>query len=530
MRMSLPIATRLTLLPTVVLALLVAGLPHTVLAQSGPLAAADTTLEGAAPAPPARTPATAESFRETVRNAQQFQDTRREGLADRWRLLDPNGLPVAGAGGLNPYAQNRLKGDFPMFGQNTFGVLTILENPTSNFSNQENSETALNNTLLGAFEIFNGLTVFRPKSFALKGALRHVSNDAGAERVSDVGLVDGFAELKLADLGQDFYDFASVRAGIQAFKSDFEGLVFNDFNLGAQLFGELKSNRYRFALAFFSPRAKNLAGLDLDLLDQSLNQQVGIGTLIIEDFLRPGFNGALSVHFNTDTSIEGRDLSVLYVGFASAGNIGRFAFKPAFYLVTGTEDLNPVAGQDVSISAFLAGAEFEYPTNWLTYRAGAFMASGDSDPTDDTAGGFDSINDGINLFGGANSFVIGGGAAFGTRPNSFIPSLRAIPNRSNFINPGMLVANAGLDAVVTPKMLLQLDFNFFQFNQDVFLGGASTALGQELAAALKYRLFLNENLVLQAGGSFFMPGEAGKLILGSESNVMSGNVKLVALF
>ncbi len=538
MRKLVPLTAHVFFAHVLLTALFVAGFFGTATAQSGPTAEADTTLAPDKAEQPIRTPATAESFRQTVLGTQQFQDSRREGLANRWRLLDPNGLPVPRASLLNPYAQNPLKGDFPIAGQNTFGVLTILENPTTAFNNQENSESVFNNTLLGAFELFNGLTVFRPKSWAVKGAIRHVSNSVGDVSVSDVGLADGFAELKLVEIGNDFYDFASVRAGIQAFKSDFNGLIFNSFDLGAQLFGTMKSNRIQFAVAGFSPRTKNLAGLDLDLLDQDLNQTIGIGTIVIEDFLRPGFNGAFSVHFNQNTAlddapantVEGADLSVIYLGFASAGNFGRFIFNPAFYLATGTDDFNPVAGQETTISAFLAGAAVAYPKNWITYRGAAFIASGDSDPNDDTAQGFDGIADAVNLFGGGNSFVISGAAGLGNRPNSLFPSGRVIGNRPNFVNPGIMLVNAGFDAVITPKMFIQLDYNFLQLNNTATIDpDLSSAIGHDISAALKYRLFLNENLVLQAGGGFFIPGDGAKA-LGILESVMTGNVKLVALF
>ncbi len=93
----------------------------------------------------------------------------RQALPDRWRYLDPNGLPVVGYSLLDPYHQNPLKGDFAVFGQNTFAVLTLLGTPAALFSSQEGVDPQFNNRLIGAFELFNGLTVFKPKDWSLKG-------------------------------------------------------------------------------------------------------------------------------------------------------------------------------------------------------------------------------------------------------------------------------------------------------------------------------------------------------------------------
>src|SRR6185436_7283302 len=133
------------------------------------------------------------------------------------------------------------------------------------------------------------------------------------------------------------------------------------------------------------------------------------------------------------------DVDVSYLGATTAGHCGRIEFDPAFYYAFGKEELNPIAGQETTVGAYFAGAQFAYPSNYLKYRAAVFVASGDTDPTDDKATGFDSINDNINLFGGANSFVIGN-AAFFTRANSFLPSRRT-QGVSNFVNPGVLLVN-----------------------------------------------------------------------------------------
>ena len=265
------------------------------------------------------------------------------------------------------------------------------------------------------------------------------------------------------------------------------------------------------------------------------NQTVVSGTLVAEDFARPGFNAILTAAANLDDSVEDAGLNVVYLGFTSDGHVGRLFVLPTAYLAFGTDDFNPVAGQETSVSAFMAGIELAYPKNWLTYRAAAFVASGDSDPDDDSATGFDSILDNVGLFGGATSFVVGG-ASFFTRPNSFLPAGRVaasgLGTRANFVNPGIQLLNAGLDAVVSPRIFAQLDYNYFRFFEPAAAGLADdeAALGQEINAALRFRAFLNENLVFQVGGSAFLPGTAGEALLGASDTILTGNVALLALF
>ncbi len=461
----------------------------------------------------------------------QVTTVARNSLPDRWRYLDPNGLPVVGYSLLDPYHQNPLKGDFAVFGQHTFVVVTILGVPAATFSSQDNVDPQFNNKLIGALELFNGLTVFKPKTFSLKGSFQGVYNRGNAD-LEELELLEGFGELKLFDVGSERYDFTSTRVGIQAFTSDFNGFVFKDINLGGQLFGEAASNRYRWALAAFSQRQKSPGGgLTFDAADQT----VLVGNLVVEDLFSPGFNGLFSVQANLDRSVAGNDLSVVYLGFASDGHLGRLEFNPALYAAFGKEDFNPAAGQEVSISAFLAGVELAYPQNWRTYRAAAFVASGDSDPDDDKAGGFDAILDNVGLFGGANSFVVGGGQ-FLTRPNSFLPAGRALVQgsgtRANFVNPGIQLLNLGLDAVLTPRLFLQLDANYFRFFDTAVLGqDVANALGYEVNGALRWRVFLNENFVLQLGGGAFFPQD-GALVDGlpNKDTILTGNVALVALY
>lgn len=441
----------------------------------------------------------------------------------RWRILDAYGVQVPRSSVIDPYNQNPLKGDFPVFGQNTFMVLTALYNPKTLFTNQQNVDTQFNNDLVTAIEVFHGSTVFKPKDWSLKASGKGIYN-RGNQDVEDFSFLELFGELKLFDVGSN-YDFTAVRAGSQFFKTDFNGFIFQDFNLGAQLFGELNANRNQWSIAYLDLRQKENGLLTFDAQEQ----QIFFANFFVQDFLRPGFNTVFSAHYNRDRSQVGQDLDAYYLGVAADGHFGRIEFNPAVYFAFGKEDF---FGFENDISAYMAGVEFAYPSDYRNYRAALFVTSGDDDPNDDKEKGFAAINENVNLFGGANSFIIGG-AAF-NKPNSFIPSNQG-DFGSAFINPGALLANVGMDLVLTPKLFTTCNFNYFQFmtKESVTLGDgsplSSTSIGFEFNTQLNYRLFLNENFIIQLGGNIFFPQDGGKQLLGDD-NIITGNLTLVTLF
>jgi hypothetical protein len=61
------------------------------------------------------------------------------------------------------------------------------------------------------------------------------------------------------------------------------------------------------------------------------------------------------------------------------------------YYAFGEDEFNSLAGRKTDISSFMAAAELSYDRDWIRVKASGFYASGDSDPTDRTATGFDSI-------------------------------------------------------------------------------------------------------------------------------------------
>jgi hypothetical protein len=189
-----------------------------------------------------------------------------------------------------------------------------------------------------------------------------------------VGLQEAFVEAKLRDLSPN-YDFISMRAGIQQFTSDFRGFLFSEEQPGVRLFGNLRSNRFAYNLAWFNFLEKNTnSGLNTF---QNRGQQVYVANIYIQDFLAKGYTTEFSFHYNRDDpsihyddngflvrpapagavvngNVNAHAIRAYYLGWASNGHIGRINLSHAFYQALGHDDFNPIAGRRVDINARMA--------------------------------------------------------------------------------------------------------------------------------------------------------------------------------
>ena len=245
-----------------------------------------------------------------------------------------------------------------------------------------------------------------------------------------VGLQEAFVEAKLRDLSPN-YDFVSVRAGIQQFTSDFRGFLFSEEQPGVRLFGNLRSNRLAYNLAWFYFLEKNTnSGLNTF---QNRGQQVYVANVYVQDFLAKGYTTEFSFHYNRDdASIHYDDNGFLVrpapVGAVVNGTCIRTASAPTIWAGPATDT------SDASTSATLStrrwatttstrspaaaststrrwrALELSVDKDWVRYRASFFYASGDSSNrsgasrTDGTARGFDSIVDDTHFAGSDFSF------------------------------------------------------------------------------------------------------------------------------
>ena len=163
-----------------------------------------------------------------------------------------------------------------------------------------------------SFDLFHGDTSFKPVDFQIKvtpafdlnfiqtqerGLVNVDVRDGNEPLDSHVGLQEAFVEKKMLDLSPN-YDFISVRAGIQQFTSDFRGFIFSDEQPGLRIFGNLRSNRISYNLAYFYMLEKN-TNSGLNTFDDR-HQQVGVANVYIQDFLTKGYTTEFSFHSNID--------------------------------------------------------------------------------------------------------------------------------------------------------------------------------------------------------------------------------------
>jgi len=329
---------------------------------------------------------------------------------DRFSTYDAFGNRDARFSRWNPYQQNPLKADFPVFGDRGFFELFAILNSNAkqrqDVGAADSNDFEKGNLLLG-FEIKRDEDTFQPSplKFRLLGNFQTDHNGAISDSNQDAALQEAVVQVKLFEIGHD-YDLSFFEGGLRPFKSDFNGIILNDNVTVAHVFGEMRRSLWKYNVGAAATMKKDpKSGLiTFDSEVDSTDQKIGFLTVVREDVV-PGWTAEMSLHYNTDT--RAADLNVGYAGVAFSGHVGRLVFQPAFYFASGTDDLNPLTGQKEDVSAYLGMLDFRFPRDFITYRAGLLYASGDGDLNDGKAEGFDSIVDTINLFGGPASFFVG---------------------------------------------------------------------------------------------------------------------------
>jgi len=486
----------------------------------------------------------------------------------------------------DPFNRNRFKGDEPIWpsvlGRQTFLNIsasseTFFEGrrvPTpSNVSAAQPGSSAffgrgeqafLDQTLRFTFDLFHGDASFRPVDWRIRVTPELSLNDLAVRELgivspdvrkgtnrfdTHVGLQEAFVEVKLRDLSSN-YDFISARAGIQQFNADFRGFLFVDEQPALRVFGNLHSDRIEYNAAYFQFLEKN-TNSGLNTTFDRRHQQVVLGNVYLQDFFFPGYTAEFVAAWNKDdASIHYDDngflvrpapvgnvvkqgpgggplahaIRVGYFGWLGSGHISRINLTHAFYQAVGEDTFNPIAGKRVTVNAQMAAAEFSCDRDWVRYRVSAFYTSGDANPRDSRARGFDSILDLPSFAGGIFSFwnregirLTGSGVAL-TSPGSLIPSLRASKEegQANFVNPGIFLANAGADSAITPKLQGFANVNFLHFLRTepleyiLFQSPIRHTIGMDYGLGVQYRPPLSENVVLTGGASALTPGQGFK--------------------
>jgi hypothetical protein len=187
--------------------------------------------------------------------------------------------------------------------------------------------------------------------------------------------------------------------------------------------------------------------------------------------------------------------------------------------VLGRDELNPLAGREVDVNAQFGALELSVDKDWLRLRGAMLYASGDDDPRDGTARGFDAILDVPAFAGGVFSFwnresirLTGTGVAL-MPPNSFLPNLRSSKDegQANYVNPGLLLFHAGADVELTPKLRGFANANFMRFEHTeplellLFQAPIDPWMGADYSLGFQYRPPLTENMTVTTGFSALTP-------------------------
>jgi hypothetical protein len=496
-------------------------------------------------------------------------------LPNRWSIAYPTDPRFATGRTIDPYNQSVLKGDKPIAGDAAFlvvsgdifvptefrrvpvgsGVSTANPQEEEFFGNGKNGFTSPRATL--SMELFHGQTAFKPKDWAVKATgifdVNYVVNgetnqvdvdvrEGKTRRRQDLALEEGFGELRLLTLSP-YYDFLSVRAGIQPFVSDFRGFIFSDNNLGVRLFGNIGNNKWQYNAAGFDLLEKD-TNSELNTFERR-EQKVYIGNVFKQDFLTPGYTISASFHHSKDDAsvhydtngflvrpakigtVRPHEITSNYIGVTGDGHWGRVNVDHALYYAFGRDEEELLSGRPVDIRAELAALELSVDHDWLRWRVAAFYASGDGDATvtgKTQAKGFDSIYDNSNFAGGEFSFwsragipLDGTGLLLKT-PGSLLPDLRSnkFEGQQNFVNPGLILFNGSFQAELTPKLRFIGNVNYLRFAKTeplsilLFQKDIRKPIGIDWGAGFQFRPQLNQNIVFTVGATGLQTGSGFK--------------------
>ena len=501
--------------------------------------------------------------------AQELPDF--EPLLNRWLIQPPPyDLNVTGHW-WDPYNQNVLKGDYPVWGNDVFLRLTGISTtqlegrsaPTASGASAKNAGSfdffgqndafIYDQKFAARVEVQKGATAYRPFDWRLglegvvdvnyfsvweNGSVSPDVRDGTDRTTPDAALEEAFLEVHLADVSPN-YDFISAKIGRQPLNSDFRSLLFSDINQGARLFGNADGNRYQYNLAYFNMAEKD-TNSGLNTFEQR-HQQIAVANVYIQDSLVLGYTTEFSVVYDHDDGEDAgltydrqgllvrpdpvgiaqpHNVDVVYLGWASDGHIGWLNISHALYEAVGHDSDNPIAGRSVDINGQMAFLELSIDRDWMRYQASAFFTSGDDNPRNGTARGFDTVLDAPRIMGGTVSYwnhqsvrlTDRGGIAL-MQPDSLVPDLRSskTQGQANFVNPGILMFNLGAAADLTPKLRLTANANYIRFGETAPLElilkqpNIRNDVGVDTGIGLEYRPLLNNNIILEAFAGILQP-------------------------
>lgn len=443
-------------------------------------------------------------------------------VPDRWRLSDAIGVVTET---MDPYKQNVLKGDRPVWGRDWFVNLSAISDtvfeqrrvPTPVVfasSNQAGAndqfsrygQNFIAQNVIGSFSLIKGNTAFKPPDFELRlsPVFTYTRLDVQEVGITDAdptkgtvrndthfGVAEAFVDYHIRNVSER-YDFDSIRLGIQPFSTDFRGFLFQDSQLGARLFGNRFNNKLQYNIAWFRRLEKDTNSGQNDIFRRMRDDDIFIANLYFQDAFTLGYTPQFTVVHNRNRENSRfyyddndflqrpaslgderqRRYNVTYVGFNGDGHFGRVNLTHSIYGAFGTDKNNQMTGREADIRAYFAAAEPSIDFDWIRVRGSFVFASGDKDPFDDTEGGWSGIFENPQIAGSDTSYwvrqgipFIGGGGVGLKQRNSVTADLRTSKEhgQSNFNNPGILLLGAGADFDVLPELRLTTNINHLSF-------------------------------------------------------------------
>jgi hypothetical protein len=512
---------------------------------------------------------------------------RRESLPvrDRWRIL--RSLEMLPYKSWDPYNPNLLKGDLPI----ADGVLqgwffnlaaisdTLLElrrlptpvgaqstlRPGSLGQFGNGAQSTLAQTVIVSLSLIKGDTVFRPPDYEIRlvpvvnvnrtrtEELRAVNADPGRGSIRNdgfLGIQELFFDKHLRDVSVR-YDFDSLRIGVQPFTADFRGLLFTDQPFGVRLFGSRDNNRWQYNAGWFRRLEKDTnSGLN-DVVARMRKDDSYVVNVYRQDWPVVGFTSqAIALHnrngegdrgqfYNENGFLErpavfgsGRphNYNVTYAGLNGEGHFGPWNLSLSGYHAFGDDKRGMLSGRPESIGAWFGAIELSRDFDWVRLRATGLYASGDRDPFDAKAGGYDAVLENPVIAGADTSYWIrqgvpligGGGTALGIR-NGVLASLRSSRDhgQSNFTNPGVRLLGAGADFDVAPQLRLIGNANYLAFDDLSSLSAlrnqrfTSRQIGLDLSVGAQYRPLFIQNIVVNASVAVLLPAKGLRELYGN---------------
>ncbi len=503
-------------------------------------------------------------------------------VPDRWRLMEALGYRFPY---YDPYNQNALKGDLPVlkeWGDSLFFNLGIISDslqearrlptpvasqisiqPGANDVFGHNQQSEFIQNLIVSIDLSKGDTTFRPPDYEFRfvpvfnynsdrvgeAGVLNIDPSYGTHRTDKfVGVQELFADVHLRNVSER-YDFDSLRVGIQPFTNDFRGFLFVDSPFGVRLFGNRFNNQVQYNVAWFRRFEKDTnSGLN-DISQAMRKDDTYLVNVYHQDWPVQGMTTQISVvhnsnhdtgfHYDTDGflvrpalvgDVQPHEYQVTYPGVSMDGHFGVWNLSASAYGALGTDSHNPIARQSQQIQAGFFAAELSRDVDWIRFRGNFLVASGDKNPGDGKATGFDAIAENPQFAGSDTSFfirqalpLIGGGGVELSGRNGLLPSLRSSlsEGQSNFVNPGISLIGMGADADVTPELRMFTNLSCLNFmntsslsllrNQPI----PSTSIGTDLSVGMHWRPFLNQNVIINGSVAVLIPGAGLKELYGS---------------